>query len=128
MILPPDPWAIICRAASCVQTITPQVFTRTICVEVLLVDVHEAARPVHPGVVEDHVELPEGVDRRPDHGPHLRAVGHVDADRFGDPAVRDDLVRDRLRCVRVEVGDHELSRPRRRSPGTRRSRCRRLHR
>src|SRR5215218_6676468 len=31
MILPPDPWAIICFAASCVQTITPQVFTRTIC-------------------------------------------------------------------------------------------------
>ena len=30
MILPPVPWAIICRAASCVQTITPHVLTRTI--------------------------------------------------------------------------------------------------
>src|SRR3954453_933552 len=30
-ILPPEPCSIICFAASCVQTITPQVLTRTIC-------------------------------------------------------------------------------------------------
>ena len=30
MILPPEPCAIICFAASCVHTITPQVLTRTI--------------------------------------------------------------------------------------------------
>src|SRR6476646_1415679 len=30
MILPPEPWAIICFAASCVHTITPHALTRTI--------------------------------------------------------------------------------------------------
>ena len=92
-------------------------------VEVLLIDLHEVARSIHPGVVEDHVELAESLDGRLDHGPHLRAVGDVDADRRGGAAVRHDPVRDDPRRCRAEVGDDDLpalgcDRPARRRPDT----------
>ena len=77
-------------------------------VEVRLVDVHEVAGTVHPGVVEDHVERAERVDRRPDHGLHLGAVGDVDADGRSAAAALDDGVCHRLRRNRVEVGDDDL--------------------
>ena len=51
--------------------------------EVRLVDLHEVARAVHAGVVEDHVQLAERFDGLLDHRLHLRTVGDVDADRLG---------------------------------------------
>ena len=88
MILPPEPWAIIClRGLLGADDHAPGVDADDL-VEVRLVDVHEVARTVHPGVVEDHVELAERVDRRPDHGLHLGAVGDVDADGRSAAAAR----------------------------------------
>src|SRR5581483_9926780 len=77
--------------------------------EVLLVDLHEAARAIHAGVVEDDVQLAEGVDGLPDHRLHLCAVGDVDADRLRFPAVGRDRLRDAARRVCVQVGHEDLA-------------------
>src|SRR5215208_2455702 len=77
-------------------------------VEVVLVDLHEVPRPVHASVVEDHVELAERVDGGSDHGAHLVPIGHVDSRRASGAAVGNDRVRDRLRAVRIEIGDDDL--------------------
>ena len=127
-ILPPEPWAIICsRRLLRADDHAPGVDADDL-VEVLLVDVHEVRGPVHPGVVEDHVERAERLDRRPDHRPHLRAIRDVDADGRRAAAVRDDPIRDGPRRGRHRGRRRRPCRPRPRSPGTPPRRCRRRRR
>ena len=77
--------------------------------EVLLVDLHEVARPVHAGVVEDDVQLAERVDGEANHLLYLRAIGDVDPDRLGDSAVRDDRLRDIPSRTGIEIGDDDAA-------------------
>ena len=62
-------------------------------------------RPEQGRVVDQHVDPPEGVERRRGHRPGRVRIGHVGGDRDGAPALGRDLGGHRFGVAAVEVAD-----------------------
>src|SRR5205085_9774450 len=77
--------------------------------EVLLVDLHEVARPVHAGVVEDDVQLAERFDGEANHLLYLSAISDVDPDRLGRSTVRGDRLRDIPGRTGIEIRNDDAT-------------------
>ena len=69
MILPPEPWEIICFAASCVQTITPHVLTRRISLKFASSTSMKSRARFMPALLKITLSAPKVSTGGPDHAP-----------------------------------------------------------
>ena len=68
------------------------------------------------GVVDQGVEPPEPIERRPDHRPNLAVVANIGRDGQGLDAARPDLGRAGGQMVRIAARDHDSRAERGRAP------------
>ena len=108
MIFPPSPCAIICFAASCVQTRTPHALTRMMALKLFSSTSMNGSGLLKPALLKKMSSRPKDFDRLPDSSLNLSAVRHIDGDSDGVLAASVQFVGDRFRLRAVEIGDGDL--------------------